>query len=190
MDFETKRLHIRSVEEKDKEPYMSLRSNNSDFSAAYEILPGFFDYEWEGELNSKEDIYLSVFFKDNGIFVGSASIQSYKEDIAELGFDVCKEYWNQGIATEILNGLIGEAYRLYKFSKIVVRANKDNLASRRVAEKCGGAFEGYEDSPVNNALKRDWRKLKVRPKKTARTKWMKSSQWGSIPYAFTVLMTA
>ena len=75
IDFETERLHIRSVTKEDKEDFMALRIHNSDISSVYSEVSGFEDLEWESELNSEKDIYLSIFRKTDEVFVASASIQ-------------------------------------------------------------------------------------------------------------------
>ena len=152
IDFETDRLHIRTVCEADRDAYMSLRVNNSDLSTAYSIIPGFEDYEWESELQGNGDIYLSVFLKPDETFIASASIQGYQTEIVELGYDVVEEYRNQGFATEIVEGLRSETRRIRPDAEIIIRINKDNEASKRVAEKCGGKFKRYEDSVVSRML--------------------------------------
>ena len=106
IDFETERLHIRSVQECDKEAYIALRIQNSMTPKAYEKIPGFRDYEWESELNGDGDLFLSVFLKPEELFVASASIQHYKKPAIEIGYDVVKEYQNRGIATELIKGLV------------------------------------------------------------------------------------
>lgn len=146
IDFETDRLHVRSVMEADKDNYMSLRIKNSNMSMAYSVMPGFTDYEWEGELNGEDDIHLSVFLKPDEMFVASASIQNYREKTVELGYDVKEDYRNTGIATELIKGLLAEVHRLLSESKVIIRADHENDASKRVAEKCGGILIRREDS--------------------------------------------
>lgn len=146
IDFETDRLHIRSVIEADKDDYMSLRVKNSSISKAYSIMPDFTDYEWDGELNGEDDIHVSVFLKPEGVFVASASIQNYKEKTIELGYDVKEDYRNEGIATELIKGLLSEVHRLFAEAQVIIRTDHENDASRRVAEKCGGVLIRREDS--------------------------------------------
>ena len=55
IDFETERLHIRSVDKEDRDVYMALRISNSPIAAAYSSMSGFTDFEWEGELNAEDD---------------------------------------------------------------------------------------------------------------------------------------
>ncbi len=152
IEFETKRLHIKPVTEEDRKEYMSLRVQNSKISSAYATMPGFEDMEWNGELNSDDDIFFSVRLKPEGTFVASASIQDFRKHTIELGYDVCKEDQNQGIATELLKQLYTEAHRFFYEAEIIIKINKDNVVSRRVAEKSGATFIRYDDSFISKRI--------------------------------------
>ena len=146
IDFTTERLHIRTVSSEDKSEYMSLRVNNSNLKAAYFAIPGFEDFEWENELNAEDDIHLSVFLKNDNTFIGSASIQNFKSDILELGYDVVEEFRNLGYATEIVSGLLSEIHRIFPNTEAIIRTDRENTASKNVAKKCGGVLIRNEDS--------------------------------------------
>ena len=152
IDFETERLHIRNVSECDKDEYMSLRENNSPISKAYELVADFRDFEWEGELHCEHDIFLSVFLRPDEIFVASASIQHYRNETVELGYDVVEEYRNRGFATEIVKGLVMTVHDLNPGKRIIIRMDDENAASKRVAEKCGAKIIEYEDTFVSRML--------------------------------------
>ena len=150
--FETDHLYVRSIQEKDKEYYMTLRRDTSSIAQAYTVLPEFCDIEWDNELNSTEDIYLAVFLKENGTFVASASYQGFNTDSIEIGFDVVKEYRNQGIGTELIFGMLKEERSVFCEKKILIKTEINNIACRRVIEKCGGVFCGYEPTMVAKAI--------------------------------------
>ena len=154
IDFETERLHIRTVAPEDRDDYMALRIGNSPISAAYAAMQGFTDYEWEGELHAEDDIYLSVFQKQGGAFVASASVQHFRSGCIEFGYDAVDGYRNQGIATEVVKSLLAEVHRLFPETAVIIRVGKDNMSSRRVAEKCGGVLIGSEDSIVGRLIER------------------------------------
>lgn len=153
IDFETERLHIRTVIEKDKESYMSLRVDNSRISDMYSLITGLHTDEWGRELESDSDIYLSTFLKESESFIASASIQKFRENTIELGYDVADEYRNQGYATEIVRSLLDVCHNSFSGIKVVIRIDRDNMASRRVAEKCGGVMVEEEDSFAARALR-------------------------------------
>lgn len=150
--FDTERLHVRSVEESDKEAYMDLRVETSEIAQAYQTLPGFRDREWNGELNSQKDIFLSAFLKENDVLIASASFQNYESDCIELGFDVTERYREQGIATELVQGMLEMVSNLFPGKTVSIKTNVTNSACRRVAEKCGGVFSGYEPNRAAMAM--------------------------------------
>ena len=104
--FETERLIVRSIEEADKEAYMDLRAATSKFASVYEEVPGYRDREWDHELNSEEEIYLAAFLKDGNSLAAISSFQNIGSDTIEFGFDVWEQYRNQGLATELIRGMI------------------------------------------------------------------------------------
>lgn len=152
INFETDNMFVRAIEEKDKEPYMDLRVSASEIAAAYIEFPGFRDKEWEGELNNADDIYCAVFLKKNNEFAACCSFQKFNTDMIELGFYVKQEYRNQGIATELLKGMLRTAADVFPGKSVKACTYKTNTASRKVIEKCGGRLSGYESSPAAKAL--------------------------------------
>ncbi len=81
ISFDTERLYVRSVEETDKDDYMNLRVETSELSQAYQSVPGFRDYEWEGELNSQKDIYMAVFMKISIRWLQAIHFRAMKETV-------------------------------------------------------------------------------------------------------------
>ena len=154
IDFETERLHIRTVVPEDRDDYMALRIGNSPISAAYATMQGFSDCEWDEELHAEDDIYLSEFQKQDGVFVASASVQHFRSCRIEFGYDVVDGYRNRGIAPEIVKGLLVEVHCLFPETVVIIRVGKDNMSSRHVAEKCGGKLVGNEDSIVGRLIER------------------------------------
>lgn len=151
--FDTARLYVLSVEESDKEVYMNLRVETSDIAQAYHSFPRFRDHEWNGELNSQRDIFMAVFLKENDMLIASASFQNYESECIELGFDVTERYRKQGIAAELVQGMLKTVHTLFPEKRVNIKTNVTNFACRRVAEKCGGVFSGYEPTRTAVALK-------------------------------------
>ena len=146
VSFETEHLCIRSLEEKDKEDYMKLRVQTSPMSRVYEIMPELLDKSFEDQLNSQDDIYLSIFSKDDKLFVASGSLQNYHSTSIELGFDVLEQHRRKGIGTELLNALVMVTHRLFPEAEVIVRTDQENIACQKLMEKCGGIYVGREDS--------------------------------------------
>ena len=62
-------------------------------------------------------------------------------DEVELGYRVTAAWWGRGIATEMASALVGVARDRLGLAEIVAFTLPSNLASRRVMEKVGFAYE-------------------------------------------------
>ena len=144
ISFETDRLFIRSVVEEDKETYMSMRTPADDTSATNSMHYGFRDILWEGELNSDNEAYVIVFRKEDDEPVAIGSFQKLNTSTVELGFVVAERHRKQGIATELLNGMLREVQEVFPGKAVRICTRTTNTACRRVAEKCGGILSGHE----------------------------------------------
>ena len=63
-------------------------------------------------------------------------------DFAEVGYVLCKKYWNKGIMTEALKAVINYLFKNVKFHRIQARHDTNNPASGRVMIKSGMRYEG------------------------------------------------
>nr|PZN36063.1 MAG: GNAT family N-acetyltransferase [Chloroflexota bacterium] len=78
----------------------------------------------------------------------AGSISSYEEaGVVEVTYWLGKDYWGQGIATRALTEFITNVQTA---RPLHARVAKDNIASRRVLEKCGFVIVG-EDKGYANA---------------------------------------
>jgi len=59
----------------------------------------------------------------------------------ELGYRLKRGVWNRGLATEGVQALVENAFNKWGYEKISAHTMAANLASRRVMEKAGLAFE-------------------------------------------------
>ena len=87
---------------------------------------------------NEECCYLIPVFKKSGQPVGTCSfIPSEDKKVYDIVYCVHKEFWNQGYATEIAQGMIDYA-RDQGAEKVTIFVSKGNIPSNRVAVKCGG----------------------------------------------------
>jgi len=82
--------------------------------------------------------------KHNSQLVGDCYLES--EDISgsgevEIGYDVGKEYWGQGVATEASRAALRFTFENSSVERIVGVATRDNIGSWRVLEHLGFIFE-------------------------------------------------
>ena len=72
--------------------------------------------------------------KEDGQIIGRAGIEP-KEDFAELGYVIAREYQNQGYATEVCRAILTYAADALNLPEIYARVQKENAASLRICEK-------------------------------------------------------
>lgn len=94
-----------------------------------------------------ECCYLIPVLKDSMKRVGTCSFMIseetkkcdavYRSKVYDIAYCVHKDFWRQGYATEIAQGMIDYARR-QGAGKVTIFVGQDNLASNRVAIKCGG----------------------------------------------------
>ena len=64
------------------------------------------------------------------------------EDKVEVGWTLDPEFWRQGLATEGAIASIRYAFEELQLGRIISFTLPDNVASRRVMEKCGLSLQG------------------------------------------------
>jgi [ribosomal protein S5]-alanine N-acetyltransferase len=58
----------------------------------------------------------------------------------EVGYLLAKKYWGQGLATEAARGIRDYGFDVLGFERLVSLIKPENVASQRVAEKCGMTY--------------------------------------------------
>jgi RimJ/RimL family protein N-acetyltransferase len=82
--------------------------------------------------------------RSSGDVVGTAALRRVRiegRDEVEVGYRVAAAWWRRGIATEMASTLVGVARDRLRLPEIVAFTLPENLASRRVMEKVGFAYE-------------------------------------------------
>ena len=155
IDIHTATFHIRTIQSSDKDIFMGLRGETSDVAKAYQLYPGFAEYSWQATLADENEIDMVVFQEKDDAFVAICSFQLSHANHVELGYDVMKEYRGRGIGTKLLGDLTALAHMTFPDKDALVRIRTNNIASQRVAEKCGGKFLKTEPTPEAVAMQRE-----------------------------------
>ena len=93
--------------------------------------------------------------RDGGDFVGLCSIFNLKweRETAEIGYWLNPKYAGRGLMSEAVNAVADSFFNM-GFKRITILANPENIASCRVAEKCGfqreGIMRSYDFAPGLN----------------------------------------
>lgn len=79
----------------------------------------------------------SLIHKEDGVLIGDCGLEQLEPGIAELGYDLRSDYWNQGLATEAAGAVRDYARHNLGLPTLISLIRVGNHASRRVAEKIG-----------------------------------------------------
>lgn len=111
--------------------------------------PGEKSDEWFDEIKKLHDnmhIRLGIYLPD-GKIIGDIGLQdiNWKNRSCTIGFGLAKlEYRNKGYATDAVLTVLDYAFNNLGFERIGSSTLEQNLASRRVHEKCGFVLEGVQ----------------------------------------------
>lgn len=80
-----------------------------------------------------------MFDKISGEFIGGCLLRPYHDEanILEIGYSITPKYWGQGLATEMIAGLIKYGFTEDTIKEITAVTELPNIASQRVLEKNG-----------------------------------------------------
>ncbi|MFN2198402.1 MAG: GNAT family N-acetyltransferase [Anaerolineales bacterium] len=83
-------------------------------------------------------------YKPTGDFIGRCGLLPWtidgREEV-EVAYLFARDYWGQGLGTEVARALVAYGFEQLGFSRLISLVESENLASIRVAEKAGMAFE-------------------------------------------------
>ncbi len=152
---QTERLHFRKITARDVEQIFTCWASDDEVTQ-YLTWPSHQSIEdtkkivdsWLKEYNKKDCYRYGIEMLGTNKLIGMIDVVGYTDGCPEIGYVLGKKYWNKGYMTEALemfsNYLISEG-----FSKILIKAEKRNIASNRVIEKCGFIF--FESKTVQHS---------------------------------------
>jgi RimJ/RimL family protein N-acetyltransferase len=111
--------------------------------------------EWDVTIEAETEFIESAMKSDNQYFViaelegliianlnFTAGTRPRLEHFGEFGVSVLKEYWGNGIAFELIDGLIQWAKNSKKITKINLQVREDNERAIKLYKKFGFEIEG------------------------------------------------
>lgn len=141
---------MRALCEGDKMDYLKLYQENAIVTKAALTLAEidydeYIEYVWKN-LSEDDTINVSVFQKENFVYVGNIVLRNLSSDTPEIGIDVLKKYHRQGIAFETIPMFAKRVLELRRVEYFLVRIYSDNEASTKLFEKLGVTRIGKEPS--------------------------------------------
>jgi len=86
----------------------------------------------------------ATIYKETGQFIGRCGLLPWtidEQNEVEVAFALSKEYWGQGLATEIAQALVDYGFEHVQLSRLICLIEHENQASIKVATKIGMTFE-------------------------------------------------
>ncbi|MEQ2528394.1 GNAT family protein [Bacillaceae bacterium CLA-AA-H227] len=173
--LETKRLILRKVTKEDAEDMLKYLSD--------EVVMKYYGLEPFKTIDDAMDEiswYLSLFenktgnrwgitLKGKGAMIGSCGFHNKvsQHSRTEIGFELSREYWGEGIASEAIKAILQYGFEHMELNRIEALIEPPNLPSQKLVEKQGFVREGllrqyeytsgkFDDLYMYSMLKRDF----------------------------------
>lgn len=153
--IETVRLHLRPMRANDFDALLEIFTDPR-VMASFDSVP-FTPTQMQQWLQRNLDHQaqfgyglFSVIERASGRLIGDCGLEQMEVEgqaVAELGYDLRSDVWNQGFATEAASAVRNYALQVLRLPRLISLIRVGNAASQRVAEKIGlqraAEFERY-----------------------------------------------
>lgn len=141
---------LKAYSENELEPLTQLLMNE-EITETF-MVPAYPDVQQYTELARKllrfsrpeDETHLEYGIFLNGALIGFVNDCGYDESSIEIGYVIHPEHQNRGYATEAVGAVIVELWDM-GFRTVTAGFFEENIASRRVMEKCGMRLNGIWD---------------------------------------------
>ncbi|MBQ8201721.1 MAG: GNAT family N-acetyltransferase [Clostridia bacterium] len=147
--LETERLILRPLTTDDAEAeFVWLSDPVVNRYMPYNLYTNVADVvKWlETAVAAEDELHFGFVRKSDGLLIGAGSIGPkgrHAPDVWEFGYNLRRDAWNQGYATEATRAMIDLAHRTYGIRVFTASHAIANPASGRVMEKCGLHFDHF-----------------------------------------------
>lgn len=153
--IDTERLFIRPFRLSDAEDAFEWRSDPE--------VNKFMPYPCDGSIDElrerisewiAENDKFAIELRETGKVIGDISLErSEKDNSYEIGYNINRNFWNNGYATEAVRGMISWAHSKLGICDFTAFYATENGASGRVLEKCGFVCEHMGQYSRDNGRK-------------------------------------
>ncbi|MDD2650712.1 MAG: GNAT family protein [Candidatus Cloacimonadales bacterium] len=169
-------LILRLFEQKDAEEFFKLIKKNKTYLT--EFMPRILETKslykakkvieiFESEYVNQKGFRTAIFWGKDMIGVAGLKNIDTINNKSEIMYWIDRDYAQKGIASACVTKLIEIAFEKYNNNKIIIKTSVNNIASIRVAEKCGFILEatlkddelllnGYTNVNIYSLLKKDY----------------------------------
>ena len=165
MNFENFRVYLRAIESDDYKTTIKWHNDNEIWNmvgGTKYFVSMEYEKKWiEDAIWNKDQIKLGICVKENNELIGFCSL--IKMDLANGSAEISimigdNQYWGKGLGSEAILLLSDFAFSERGFNRIWALILENNIASRRMFEKCGYKTEGvlrksiYKNSKFHNQV--------------------------------------
>jgi RimJ/RimL family protein N-acetyltransferase len=152
--LETRRLIVRHQTLEDLDALWALYANPAvtryipDAPRSYAEAREELEWHMHGHPKHPELGLWATIHKETGKFIGRCGLLPWSIDgrfEVEVAYALAQEFWGQGLATEVAQGLLGHGLNQLQLARLICLIDPGNIASQRVAEKIGMTFERRVD---------------------------------------------
>jgi ribosomal-protein-serine acetyltransferase len=118
------------------EKFMPRINENKSIFDSIEVIKIFIN-----QLIQNNGFRVGIYYKNEFIGIIGLKYVDWRNKITEVMYWVDINYSGKGIATSCLKKIIDICFNYYGLNKIVLNASSNNLASQKVALKCGFQLE-------------------------------------------------
>lgn len=150
-DIHTNRLLLRRFIENDAQMMFDNWASDDDVTR-YLTWPTHKDFEvtrsiiaeWANSYENIEYYMWAIVLKDSNEVIGSISVVNLSNHFeqCEIGYCIGKAFWDKGITTEALRGVIAYLFNEVGFERISAIHQSENVASGKVMKKASMQYEG------------------------------------------------
>jgi [ribosomal protein S5]-alanine N-acetyltransferase len=148
--IETERLFLRNVNEKDAKDMFTYLSDQQvvqhmglePYNTAEEVME---EIDWYKSIwENGTGIRWCITLKDEDTVIGSCGFlnMQQKHYKAEIGYELSRNYWGQGIASEALKAVLTYGFQHFDLERIEALIEPLNTSSQKLVEKQGFLREG------------------------------------------------
>ncbi len=118
---------------------------------------------------AQEIITWGIFHKKDNKLIGDCCFIKWdtQQKRAELDYLLSREYWNQGLTTEVVKEIISFGFEEMQLNRIQAICEVANIASSRVMEKAGMQYEGI----LRDYIQHDGKPLDMKIYSFIRKEW-------------------
>ena len=143
--IETNRLKLYAASQETMETFIEKQTLDVLKTAYTEMLRGCLEHpdQWEWYA-------IWMIERKDGTHIGELCFKGLSaEGIVEIGYGISEEYQNNGYATEAVKAILEWAFSHLEVNVVEAETDPENIASKRVLEKCGFALNGVigEEGP-------------------------------------------